>query len=260
MPPRKRAADAVTEEDGKRFRSAIDEMAEEFVCPITQELPVDPVTAEDGRVYERSAIEAHIKGRSAEALKSPMTNEPMGPRLFPAVQVRNNIERMIKSGAIGGDKAAAWKQRIEEEKVVAKTRTEAEGGDAVAMSSLGFWYRDGKHGLQVDQKQAFEWFERAAELDDPRGLTACARILLEGRGVSVDTARGLVMLGQAIGQGSEQACYWMGRIHQRGCHGLKMDDKQVARWFRKMPGCSFKNGSADSRDNATKWLREHPSA
>ena len=85
MPPRKRAATAATatKEEHKRFRSAIDEMAEELVCPITQELPVDPVTAEDGRVYERSAIEAHIRGRSAEALKSPITNEPMGPRLLP---------------------------------------------------------------------------------------------------------------------------------------------------------------------------------
>ena len=176
MPPRKRAAaaDTATQEENKRFRSAIDEMAEELVCPITQELPVDPVTAEDGRVYERSAIEAHIKGRSAEALKSPITNEPMGARLLPAVQVRNNIERMVKSGAIGGDKAAAWQKRIEDEKKVAAMRGKAEGGDSGAMKRLGYWYRDGEKGLAVDPKQAFEWFERAAELDEPDALQACA--------------------------------------------------------------------------------------
>eukprot|EP00550_Attheya_septentrionalis_P003018 CAMPEP_0198281798 /NCGR_PEP_ID=MMETSP1449-20131203/1671_1 /TAXON_ID=420275 /ORGANISM="Attheya septentrionalis, Strain CCMP2084" /LENGTH=90 /DNA_ID=CAMNT_0043977717 /DNA_START=9 /DNA_END=277 /DNA_ORIENTATION=+ len=30
--------------------------SDELVCPITLDLPFDPVTAEDGRVYERSAI------------------------------------------------------------------------------------------------------------------------------------------------------------------------------------------------------------
>ena len=262
MPPRKRAAtaDTATKEEHKRYRSAIDEMAEELVCPITQELPVDPVTAEDGRVYERSAIEAHIKGRSAEALKSPITNEPMGPRLFPAVQTRNNIERMVKSGAIGGDKAAAWQKRIEEEERVAETRRKAEGGDAAAMRDLGSWYREGEKGLAVDLKQSFEWFERAAEqLDDARALTSCAQALLEGKGVSRDTARGHFMLGAACALGAEHACYLKGWGHQFGQWGLKRDDKQVARWFRKMPGCSIKN-SAIAREMAAKWLREHPDA
>jgi len=260
MPPRKRAAtaeaDTATKEEHKRFRSAIDEMAEELVCPITQELPVDPVTAEDGRVYERSAIEAHIKGRSAEALKSPITNEPMGPRLFPAVQTRNNIERMVKSGAIGGDKAAAWQKRIEEEERVAETRRKAEGGDRDAMAELGFWYKDGQKGLAVDLKQSFEWFERAAELDEPTALSACAQALLEGKGVERDTARGHFMLGAGCALGAEHACYLKGFGHQLGLWGLKKDDKQATRWFRKMPGCSVKN-SAGNREKAAKWLREH---
>ena len=249
MPPRKRAVatgDTATQEENRRFRSAIDEMAEELVCPITQELPVDPVMAEDGRVYERSAIEAHIRGRSAEALKSPITNEPMGARLLPAVQVRNNIERMVKSGAIGGDKAAAWQKRIEDEKKVAETRRKAEGGDSGAMKDLGFWYRDGQKGLAVDKKQAFEWFERAAELDEPTALTECARTLIEAEGVARGTARGLLLLGTACGLGSEHACYTSGWGHRRGTWGLKKDDKQTARWFRKMQGCSITDSFAHS--------------
>ena len=56
MPP-KRAAEESQEETqaSKRYRQAIDDVAEEYVCPITAELPVDPVTAEDGRCYERHA-------------------------------------------------------------------------------------------------------------------------------------------------------------------------------------------------------------
>ena len=64
MAPRKRkaaAAEPATEQANK-LRSvckAMDESADEFCCPITQELPVDPVTAEDGRVYERTRTPRH---------------------------------------------------------------------------------------------------------------------------------------------------------------------------------------------------------
>ena len=53
------AASAASAEsiETKRCRTAFDLMADEWICPITQELPVDPVMAEDGRFYERNAIE-----------------------------------------------------------------------------------------------------------------------------------------------------------------------------------------------------------
>ena len=44
----------------KRAKGAINSIAKEYVCPIALELPVDPVTAEDGRVYNRSDIQKHI--------------------------------------------------------------------------------------------------------------------------------------------------------------------------------------------------------
>ena len=64
-------------EDNKKLREQIEELTEELnlahsiakvandtlkyttdelVCPITHELPIDPVIALDGRIYERSAI------------------------------------------------------------------------------------------------------------------------------------------------------------------------------------------------------------
>ena len=57
--------------------------ADDLICPITLLLPIDPVAAEDGRIYEHAAILRHIKGHDTDSLKSPMTNEPMGPRLLP---------------------------------------------------------------------------------------------------------------------------------------------------------------------------------
>ena len=89
----------------------VDAFAREFVCPISLELPVDAVTAEDGRIYERSAIACHIATQGA-SLRSPVTNEPMGPRLLPATQVRNALELIVQNKAVTGRLCETWVDRI----------------------------------------------------------------------------------------------------------------------------------------------------
>ena len=88
MPPKRAANETQAETQAvvKRYRQAIDEAVEEYVCPITAELPIDPVTAEDGRFYERHAIEEWFSRQPEAQVKSPMTNELMGKRLLPAMQ------------------------------------------------------------------------------------------------------------------------------------------------------------------------------
>ena len=58
---RKRSSDAIdlTEEASpqeKKMRASINNVAADLRCPITQELPIDPVMAKDGKIYERTAI------------------------------------------------------------------------------------------------------------------------------------------------------------------------------------------------------------
>ena len=199
-----KAGAAETGADAKRYREAMNEMADELVCPITRELPVDPVTAEDGRVYERQAMEEWLGSKAGQAVRSPVTNESMGTKLLPAVQVRNTIKGMVTSGAIRGDKAEAWKKRIEEEEVVAETRRRAEAGDAIAMRYLGTWYRDGEKGLAVDYAQAFEWFKRGADLDNPRCTSGLGQMYAEGKGTPRDDSQALVLITHAAGLGSAQ--------------------------------------------------------
>ena len=131
--PHKRKAIADTSDN--KQRKLIDEMVEELVCAITQELPLDPVTAEDGRIYDRVAIAKWFAARENSNLpiKSPVTNETMSKRLLPAVQIRNNIKLMVKSGFITNDKADAWERLIEDEKIVECVR---EKGDTIAMVTL----------------------------------------------------------------------------------------------------------------------------
>ena len=228
MAPRKRKAEPATEQASK-FKKTVDDSASEFLCPITQELPLDPVTAEDGRVYERSAIEEWLERNE----KSPHTNEPMGKRLLPALQVKNMIETMVKSGALSGDKCAAWTQKLEQEKEVERLRQRAEKGNLRAMTLLAYAYQRGD-GVKRDRAAAFEWATRAADLDDVAALTLVADSHLYGKGTTKDERTGLIEFGQAAALGSEHACYVLAYAYHKGYSGLKKDSSKVAYWAAKM--------------------------
>ena len=260
MPPKRAASDETQAETQacKRYRQAIDEVAEEYVCPITAELPIDPVTAEDGRCYERCAIEAWFVRQPQAQVKSPVTNEPMGKRLLPAVQLRNTLKRLVESGAISGSKADAWKKAMAEEAQVAAFRVQAGGGNADAMMRLGFSYRDGTHGLKKDLTQAFMWYKRAADLKEACSLTACGLAYLDGEGVERSISRGFTMMGQAATLGSEHACATLGRANAEGCHGFDKNPQEATRWYREMQNCAFRNSPEETREEAAAWLREHP--
>jgi TPR repeat protein len=213
----------------KKLEALVDDSASEFLCPITQELPIDPVTAEDGRVYERSAIEEWLTTNE----KSPHTNEPMGKRLLPALQVKNMIATLVKSGALSADNCAAWTLKLEKEKEVEELRQHAEAGDARAMRLLAFAYKQGV-GVKKDRAAAFEWATRAADLDDVAALTLVADCHLYGKGTTKDEITGLIEFGQAAALGSEHACYLLAYAYHRGLYGLKKDASKVVHWAAKM--------------------------
>ena len=74
MLPKKRTAlpkcSHVSEDTGeqfKRYKTTVNEAIADFVCPITLCLPIDPVVAEDGKIYERSAIVKWLDEKEAVA-------------------------------------------------------------------------------------------------------------------------------------------------------------------------------------------------
>ena len=190
---KKRATDEPETERTAKFRKAVDDGADEFLCPITQALPVDPVMAEDGRVYERSAIATWL----AEKQTSPHTNQEMGTKLIPALQVKNMIDRMVRTGAWTGEKIEAWRLKIKEEKEVEATRNVAEAGDVQAMIQLADWYANGTKGVTEDPALRFAWAKRAADLDDPDGLYEVSRCYQYGYGTEVNEELYLIKLVQA---------------------------------------------------------------
>ena len=209
---------------------AVDDSATEFLCPITQELPVDPVMAEDGHTYERRAIEKWLR----EKKTSPLTNESMGERLIPALQVKNAIATMVKSGALSGDKCEAWTKKLKREKAVAELRAKAEAGDVEAMNTLGWWFLYGWNGHDKDQELSFYWTKRAADLDDVRAMARLADCYQAGLGTEEDLTQYAIKLTQAALLGDSHAIYSMATNYYVGDNGFKKSASDALCWAKKM--------------------------
>ena len=255
------ALDVATAES-KRFRSALDECADEFLCAITFELPIEPVTAEDGHIYEKAAIEEWLK-RNA---KSPKTNQPMGTRLFPAVGVKNTIEKMVRSGALSGDKATEWQRKLSDMDLVAATKQKAEGGDVDAMMNLRCWYRFGQHGIAKDDAASFRYAKQAADAGDLYGLAMTGSYYAHGFGVEKKESLGSSMVTEAAMAGNDFACYVLGKWSAGGLAGLPKDAKRAVKWYRKMmESCTTRNLhdaklAEKQREEAAAYLRRHGGA
>ena len=254
MPPsKKRAAPPAETEVAKKFKSAMDSMADDWICPITTELPLDPVTAEDGRVYERAAIEQAIRVQGA-GLKSPMTNLPMGPRLLALPQARSTIEKLVRSGAIAGDKAEQWLERLSEEEEVKEEVQKAEGGDVEAMCNLGVWYEQGDKGLATDVDASTRWYKKGADLDDPSCMAFYAAACLDGVGTAKDVMYGVMLTVQAAEKGSKCAASAVGDWFWTGEHRFKRDVERAKRWYRKVATNSVADLPQEEVDMAAERL------
>jgi TPR repeat protein len=258
MPPKRVREDAVDEtaQEFRRHKSAVNEAMNEFLCPITFSLPVDPVMAEDGNVYERSAIEEWLKQQH----KSPVTNLAMGTKLLPALRVKNMIRAMVTSGTLTGDKVDAWKLKLEEEEEVAEMRRNAEAGEGGAMYDLGVWYKRGMKGLAKDLAKAFEWFEKSHEAGYASGTGGLGWFYLAGYVVPKCLVRANTLLSDAAGRGSKVACSRLGNAYAYGLWGFPEDEKMARRYYSMVASAAIDDCPNDAKEEAAKWLRAHPEA
>ena len=239
-------ADANAEKKQKHLAT----IAREVICPITHELPIKPVTAEDGKIYEEKAIREWFSKKDGEPT-SPSTGAVIGTKLFPAPQARNIIEELIKSGDIDDELAEAWKQKLADEKVVKEWRAKAEVGDGYAMLRLGARYAG------EDDVQSRAWFELSAAERDPKGMAMFSSHLLRGIGGPQDNVFGVMNVTQAAELGSEYGAYLLGKAFMTGFWGLPKDPARSRFWLRKVVDdeCAHKQLTDLARADAVECLR-----
>ena len=63
-----------------------------MLCPITKQIFLEPVTAEDGMIYERSAIEAWVYENGT----SPITGKQMSLKLYPTIMFKNKVSEYLE--------------------------------------------------------------------------------------------------------------------------------------------------------------------
>ncbi len=237
-----------------------DDVLAEYRCPITQELPVEPVVAEDGHCYDQPAIEEWL----AKHCKSPMTNESMGRKLVPAVQVRSAIERLISKGVISGEAAQTWTEKQAElrslSKEVRETLVKARKGDVESMRSMGFYYRDGAEGLKINDRKAMAWWKKAAEKNDPSSIVSIGAYHVNGVGVPKDPARGMIDLARAAMLGSEHGACCLGNHFASGEGLVAADPHEAMFWYKFSEKTKLLDTHEKNRERRDEYLKRHGGA
>lgn len=67
-----------------------EEISSDFICPITQEILINPVIAEDGNCYEKYAIEYWFTHGN---IRTPLGSQPVSSKVIP----NNSLKKMIKN-------------------------------------------------------------------------------------------------------------------------------------------------------------------
>lgn len=72
----------------------MDQIPNEFKCPISMELMTDPVLCEDGQTYDRRSIQEWLK----QSQTSPLTRQPLNPNALRSnLALKASIERWKQS-------------------------------------------------------------------------------------------------------------------------------------------------------------------
>ena len=236
-------------------------VTQELLCPITLTLPVCPVTAEDGYIYDRSAIQKWFSvSASSTNVRSPMTNLSMGTKITPSVQVGNIIEALIESNMVHEDYVDAYmKEKMANEwrdGVIAKAGT----GDIESIGTVGKWYLFGEHGLLKNFRKAFYWLSMGAEKDDNVCKAVSGYLLCSGRGVKRNVSQGLLLLQESAMMKSEFACHTLGVAYIQGKYGLEAgSNKEVFKYFMRSKDCPIRDWCTSDmhREFVDNWLNTH---
>ena len=167
-----------------------------------------------------------------------MTKQPFESRaLYPVVHVRNTIEHLVESGIIEGELADTWKKRMAKkkrsEKKLKKTKVDAENGDVDAMYDLALMYEYGENGLKEDDEEAYKWYKKAADAGDVMAAASVGQCLLDGSGVKKNQSEGLIILVTAANNGSDYACYELGKLYFYGRCGVEVNYASAKHWLEK---------------------------
>ena len=119
----------------------------------------------------------------------------------------------------------------------------AESGVAHAQSFLGWCYEQGQN-VQQDYTQAFHWYHRAAVQDEaPASWYPTGYFYYHGKGTSRNYKKAVYWLQKAAENEDEQAMHLLGLCYHYGV-GVEHDSQVALKWLQK------------AADNSKGWHHE----
>jgi len=242
-------------EENNQLRALVSSVSQNFVCPITLELMVDPVIDAGGITYERSAKE-----------------QPEG--LISNSLALKTIEAMVESGVLDAGMSDAWRAR-KKGLDLKKAQALFDTGDVLEAAKLGLPEAQGKmaesyffgsDGVEKDLQQYFEWATKAAEGGDRNGQFRLGYAYNNGQGTAQDSVAALKWYKLAAEQGCGTSMNNIGVIYGE----VEQDHKAAFTWFLKAAEAGIKqtqyhvgqccyyggNGAAKNLTEARKWLQK----
>ncbi|MBY5841385.1 SEL1-like repeat protein [Rhizobium leguminosarum] len=142
----------------------------------------------------------------------------------------------------------------------------ASGGDVLALFEIGARYSDGRNGLTVDQKQAANWYQLAADKGFAPAQYRLGSMYEKGNGVERDIAKAKGFYEQAANQGNASAMHNLAVLYASGALG-QQDYATAASWFTKAANlgitdsqfnlailCARGNGVPADLEESYKWF------
>ena len=208
-----------------------------LTCPITLELMVDPVLADDDEIYERSAILAHLKTDK----KSPIVRSTVidASTLRFSKRIYETIEELVMTGNLPDDEKKAWHARkkvvdLEQAKKMfdeGRILDAAKLGHPAAMGKMAYRYYRGNEGVEKDGAKAFDFATRAAKEGDGQGMFVLGKCYRFGCGVAADEVAALKWYEEAAKKGNRNGMNATGQCYSAGV-GCVKDDTKAAAYFK----------------------------
>ncbi|NKK82232.1 peptidoglycan-binding protein [Rhizobium leguminosarum] len=142
----------------------------------------------------------------------------------------------------------------------------ASGGDVLALFEIGARYSDGRNGMTVDQKQAANWYQLAADKGFAPAQYRLGSMYEKGNGVERDIAKAKGFYEQAANQGNASAMHNLAVLYASGALG-QQDYATAASWFTKAANlgitdsqfnlailCARGNGVPADLEESYKWF------
>lgn len=114
----------------------------------------------------------------------------------------------------------------------------AQSGDASAQWWIGYFYENGKGGVEINHSQAFEWYKKSADQGYAKGLESVAYFYEHGIGTMQDSRKAFVSYKKAAENGRVSAQRALGLCYELG-KGVAKDLNLAVEWYTK----AVQNGS-----------------